>query len=708
MVRAPRFIRKIIRKIQVKRAFKRGTTTGQRVLVPSGKTGTTTVSLSGLAATQTSTAVSSTPTRTSGGGGGGGVSVRASTPTTTSVPSIVRVTQTAQVSAPARAAAIQRQKAITAATKTQVAQRPTTRPIGIVTSAEPTRKLERFGSRLQTTRQKLKTRQREEPTVLRGAAQTGIGIVSGVLPSAIFVRDIVTQPKETIIGFGKGVQVLATQPEVRQQVFGGIKQTIKQEPALALGFVATEVAFLKGTGAVSKAAQTTRISKAVTQPTKFLAVQKSVSTGAVTDVVFKTPLGEVGIARAFTKVSPSFSETVVVGRVGKKGIIFPTGKQVIKKQRTFISFEKTVTKPGIAKISETLKGGLQTIKDLPIQKSIGVGGIAISKGKTFKLSTAIKTPFIAGGFAITRGGKTLSAARLALPKKQLRGVVGIITRAKDSTGGIKTVGAIPIKGISTVSTTQVSQSITKAIGSIPTRTPKLIRTSSPKTITAQTKQVTSISIQQPQQKQLISTKQKQVISTKGFQTLKQPLALRTPTRTRARQRGVSSSRLAQIPAQILLQRAATKPAQILKQPQTQRARQRQRSILRLQGISTGFRTPRIPISITKIPKGFKIKRKAKEPKTSFGLFPVLVRRRKKFRQIGIGRTIGEAISIGKERVGSTLAATFKIQGVRATGNIPTPVGFRIKNGLFIERRSKRLSRVGETIEIQQAKRRKKK
>lgn len=585
----------------------------------------------------------------------------------------------------------------------RAAQQPTSRPIGVVTSAEPTRRLERFQAKVQTKRQQLRQEQRREPTVIRGAAQTGLGIAGSILPTAIFVRDIATQPKETIKGIRTGVQAIATQPELRQQVFSDIKQTIKQEPGVAVGFIATEVAFLKGTGAISKAAQISRISKAAKIPTKFVGVQKNIPTGAVTDIVFKTGVGEVGIARAITKTGPKVSSTVVIGKVGKRGVVFPTAKEVFKKQKPFISFERTVVKGGKAQVVESFEGGLQKIKDVKIQKSLGVGGIALAKGKKFIPAKAIKTPFVAAGFSVTRKDLSVSVAKLALPKKQVRGVVGIVKRIKEpsvSTGGISSPGQITKTPLSKTfapqvqPTTVTTDTISRAIGSIETKTIKSIKTPTPKTITTQTQTTPSITIQQPIQKQLIRTK--------DIQTLRQPLGLGQVPKTK--QRLISGGRAAQITRQLPIQKEVLKSIQVLKQPQVLGVKQKQLLRLRTAQVQPSIRLPSVPIRRLGIPKPPRI-RKGKAPKTKQESLIVFERRRKKFRPIGRAGTIGEAISIGKERVAGTLAATFKIQGVKATG-VPTPKGFRTKNGLFIERRGKRLSRKTETIEIQQAKRRK--
>jgi len=79
-----------------------------------------------------------------------------------------------------------------------------------------------------------------------------------------------------------------------------------------------------------------------------------------------------------------------------------------------------------------------------------------------------------------------------------------------------------------------------------------------------------------------------------------------------------------------------------------------------------------------------------------------------FRSIGSFKTQQGAFKAGQKRVGSTLAATFRLT---SPGKIPgAPKGFRIKQTglgtLFIEKRGKRLSTGSETREITSAKRNK--
>jgi len=122
--------------------------------------------------------------------------------------------------------------------------------------------------------------------------------------------------------------------------------------------------------------------------------------------------------------------------------------------------------------------------------------------------------------------------------------------------------------------------------------------------------------------------------------------------------------------------------------------------------------PTIRTPTRKIPKGLRFKRRKKvAPTRTFGT-TVSLRRYGKFKTIASGISTGRAISIGSQRASSTLGATFKITGF-GKGKIRTPKGFKRKKDkkeglLFIEKRKFRLSKRGEKVEIQEAKRKKKK
>ena len=82
------------------------------------------------------------------------------------------------------------------------------------------------------------------------------------------------------------------------------------------------------------------------------------------------------------------------------------------------------------------------------------------------------------------------------------------------------------------------------------------------------------------------------------------------------------------------------------------------------------------------------------------MFTVSVRRKGKFKPIGVFGSASQAFRVGKSRVGGTLAATFKVSG---PATLRTPSGFYTKKTregtLFIEQRKYRLSTGTEKREI---------
>ena len=151
------------------------------------------------------------------------------------------------------------------------------------------------------------------------------------------------------------------------------------------------------------------------------------------------------------------------------------------------------------------------------------------------------------------------------------------------------------------------------------------------------------------------------------------------------------------------------PIQKPAQKQVQRLTQRMAQPLQLKQKQSMGRPipiiPNIPMPKTSvIPRGLVIPKGYPKP-LKLGTFGVEVRRGGKFRSVGQFGSIKEAFGAGRERVSSTLGATFKLTG---TGAFPksTP-GFytkKTKGGtLFIEKRKFRLSRTGEKKEIRLAK-----
>lgn len=110
-----------------------------------------------------------------------------------------------------------------------------------------------------------------------------------------------------------------------------------------------------------------------------------------------------------------------------------------------------------------------------------------------------------------------------------------------------------------------------------------------------------------------------------------------------------------------------------------------------------------PLNITPL-KPLPLPKLLRQPKKyrGGGVFSVSVRRFGKFKSIATTRSYGQAFNIGRQRVSTTLGATFKVSGL-GTG-YKSPAGFytkQTKEGtLFIEKPKYRLSTTPEIKEIQ--------
>ncbi|MEX2017258.1 MAG: hypothetical protein WD876_02195 [Candidatus Pacearchaeota archaeon] len=182
----------------------------------------------------------------------------------------------------------------------------------------------------------------------------------------------------------------------------------------------------------------------------------------------------------------------------------------------------------------------------------------------------------------------------------------------------------------------------------------------------------------------------------------QTLSFAPAQRTRQRSGQVVSlaslQRTLQSEATKQVSRQAQKPLQALLYRQVQRQQTRQQ--LKLFQVQRGVRTP-TRISFT---KGVGLSLKKFYPLTKqtiqSNLLPVFLRRFKKFRFVGYGKTEFEALEIGKKAAGTTLGATFKIPGIKTQKVAGFKTKFSKKEGkVFIELPKYRLSTATEKKEI---------
>jgi hypothetical protein len=174
---------------------------------------------------------------------------------------------------------------------------------------------------------------------------------------------------------------------------------------------------------------------------KFIGTQKKGKGGKViTDLVFKTDKGRVGIAKGVSVTKGEKTASVVLGRSGKLAFKFPTRKAKVVSVRSFIGKEVAMTKATqvalktkIKVLSKAKKVGTITKikKNINALQQVGVGKVASVKGKKF-IKPFIKFPTGKIGKAKAKGILMDDFASISaiFTKKELSLIVGkSITRA---------------------------------------------------------------------------------------------------------------------------------------------------------------------------------------------------------------------------------------------------------------------------------------
>ena len=282
--------------------------------------------------------------------------------------------------------------------------------------------------------------------------------------------------------------------------------------------------------------------------------------------------------------------------------------------------------------------------------------------------------------------------------------IGVIKEFKSPTGDVINLGKIgtgstKLRGLSApglVATTE-QQAATTVIGGA---TAKIGSGEVSKLLTPlKTQQAISTTVSTVPALSLISQQRSATIQTPALKirqetTQAADTKLRTLTQTiqtpRLSQRGLQSLKTAQLQRSDLLQETATTTNIIVPDITP-----------RLEITETPIRIRKIT---EKIPPFLFLKGKPKEkPET----FITQVKRFGQFKTIGRTRTGQQAFKIGAERVGKTLAATFRIKGGKQKVFIPgIPRSIRRKKGkrlTFIEKKEFRLDTLGEIKEIKLAK-----
>lgn len=391
--------------------------------------------------------------------------------------------------------------------------------------------------------------------------------------------------------------------------------------------------------------------------------------------VVKAESGLTKVTAKIGKIKVTSDQEMVVsavrGREISRGLRFPSGKEVVKPGQLFKGAE-------IAKV--TPKGKLYFTRAIGVTKTgpenvlYKAGGISMQKGEYL----------VQIGATTTKRGAGISAGLLKIMKEPptttfvVRGISG--ARAGTTTA---------LKSISS----QAAKSVVRAGVQIP---PKL------------TTQIIPIASLQKAPTLKLKTEPQQVVKIETTQivTTKQIPAQRIISKTKQRyvQRQPQRYVQRQVTPQTTAQKVLQKPLVTTKQKYAQRQARKliQKSILRTPTLLFTPITPKPPTK--KLPRTpYKRYGRPKPSPRPRGLYDVFVRRFGKFKPIGKGLSLKQAGVLGREVVGGTLGATYKITGKIPKG-LKVPKGFYKKitpTGVeIIEKPKYRLSRATEKEEIQ--------
>jgi len=280
--------------------------------------------------------------------------------------------------------------------------------------------------------------------------------------------------------------------------------------------------------------------------------------------------------------------------------------------------------------------------------------------------------------------------------------IGVIKEFKSPTGDIINLGKIgtggtKLRGLSApglVATTE-QQAATTVVGGA---TGKIGAGEVSKLLTPlKTQQAVSTAISTVPAVSLLSQQRAAIIQTPRLQA-RQETTQAADTKLRTLTETIQTPRLGQ------------RRLQSIKTAQLQRTEQLQETATTTNIIVPNI-TPRLDITelttTKKLPPFLFLKGKARKIDSGEGDFITQVKRQGKFKTIGRAGTAAGAFAIGRERVGKTLAATFRIKGGKGKVFIPgIPKSIRRKKGkrlTFIEKRQFRLDTPGEIKEIKSAK-----
>ncbi len=432
----------------------------------------------------------------------------------------------------------------------------------------------------------------------------------------------------------------------------------------------------------------------------FLGSQRTRKGKIITDIIFKTSRGQIGLAKGVARSKLGKGVSVVVGKVGKLGVKFPSRVKKIGGIRSFSSLEKTLVKPLTLKFQRTIKlirkakkiGRITVVRrNIKALKQLGVGKVFSVKGK--KLIFFKKGIRFPSGRFIKKLRRGISVDRFAslsaiFTKKQLSVIIGNTITAR----GAKTRFIGIIKGTTKLGKTfkinpsqqkQYSQALQRVIATasasvsqaqkikgiskpvaIALASQSIVKTLpkgafKPQKIKIITKQITRSKIKEKQiTKDILKSRIKQKTIIKSKISVKQKATQIQAQKQKQKQLQRQLQKQKQKQVQKQLQRQLQK--QVQKQLQRQLQKQIQRQILKTKITTPHPKAPKIPkIPIIPIISGkIKIKKKIKKAQAVFNVFGKV---KKKFVKLNIKPlTKDDALSKGAFAIDHTTARTFKI------------------------------------------------
>lgn len=511
-----------------------------------------------------------------------------------------------------------------------------------------------------TGQQRSKT-QSAQPTLAQGSIRSfaqaqGTGV-------ARVVKEVRTKPIQTAVD----VAFLRGFRDVRTTVSGAEKLLLSRAKDTTVGVIKRQ-----RSGEVLGKAVTRRTAGTVEQITsqEFLLTKSNrIVAEKIQSQVFKE--GQLITTRRGTSISDPIGKGFVKLESGAKS---PTTD--LFKTATTLDGNRVV-KIGTSAQRKVTVDGKQFIKGVTFQAKKGVVPITINQGKDI-VAFQSKVPTRLSGRFVFREVSDKTTRQLVV----------------EGTGPTRTVTkTVTQKGLGTVTQTQqVAGDIALSKVSVPRPAPAFVK--APTTQTQTIQKTSTINLVKPSQ----TVKQKE--NQFNIQSSK--------VTTIQGSRGKSALRTSQISevASDKVTRSVTKLGTV----SGQRQQFRQLFVRPSLGKSgRGFPRPTLQPNLvpeeTLIPFA-KLPRRIVKGKKRRGLAVVEVKTKGKFKTVGVTGSVSKAIDIGASITGRTLSATFRVKG---EGNLKTPKGFKqTKQGVFVEKRSQRLSSPTERKAIRRARRRSKK